>query len=81
MLQNLGITFIFVTDDSEEKIQLMRAEMPEEIKFFRIPSLNDAGILTLPTSYLLSGTEVNEKYVEALDWANKSKIEKILFNK
>ncbi len=77
MLQSLGIKFIFITDDSEEQIQRTREFMPDEISFFRINSLNEAGIYTLPTTYILKGIDVIEKHVEALGWNNKEELKKI----
>lgn len=77
MLQSHGIKFIFITDDSEDQLQLTREFMPKEISFFRINSLHEAGIYTLPTSYILKGSTVLEKHVEALGWDNEEKIKKI----
>jgi|JI10StandDraft_1071094.scaffolds.fasta_scaffold80138_4 thiol-disulfide isomerase/thioredoxin len=75
-LQELGITYIFITDDSEEKVLRMKENMPEFVKFFRINSLKEAGIYTLPTSYFLAGTEVVDKQVEAFDWSNLEELKR-----
>ncbi len=77
MLQTYGIKFIFITDDSEDQIQRTREFMPKEISFFRINSLHEAGIYTLPTTYILKGTTVLEKHVEALGWDKEEEIKKI----
>ncbi len=81
MLQSLGLTFIFITDDTEDKIALIRENMPEEIKFYRINNLSDAGIYTLPTSYFLAGNEVIKKQVDVFDWSDKNELERLTFKR
>ena len=79
--RSLNITPIFITDDTEQQILATSENMPPEIQFYRVNNLSDAGIYTLPTTYILSGNEVLSKHLEALDWGNKQEIEKIIFNR
>ena len=49
--RNTGIQFYCITDDPQEKIEVMRANMPAEITFLHTHSLKEIGIYSIPASF------------------------------
>ncbi len=76
-LKNLN--YIFVTDDTVEKIEAIKTRMPTQIEFYRVNSLKDLNIYTLPTTYFINTKgEVVKEQVNSCDWAN-SKFQEDIF--
>jgi thiol-disulfide isomerase/thioredoxin len=69
---NSGIRFYCITDDSPDKIEVMRNSMPESITFLHIRSLKDIGIYTIPATYFCLNRKVVDKQLEAIDWPNEN---------
>ena len=69
-----GIRFYCITDDSPEKIEVMRANMPTEITFLHTASLNDIGIYTIPASFFYLHNQLIEKRLDAIDLQDKNAI-------
>jgi thiol-disulfide isomerase/thioredoxin len=66
---NSGVDFIFLTDDSWEQINQMKLLLPTGIRLFKIKSLNDIGVRTIPTTYVINqNNEVVFEQVDACDW-------------
>ncbi len=74
-----NFNYIFVTDDTVEKIEAIKTRMPAQIEFYRVNSLRDLNIYTLPTTYFINtkGVVVKEQ-VNPCDWAN-SKFQEDIF--
>lgn len=68
------VRFFCVTDDPPEKIEVMRANMPESILFLRTESLKDLGIYTIPASFTVLNGKITHKQISALDWRQKKEI-------
>lgn len=63
------ISMICLTDDTPDQIALMRQQMPEQIRFYRVSSLKEIGIYTIPATYFInSKKEIAESRVEACQW-------------
>lgn len=73
-LRDEGIQIIFLTDDPENRIQPFRKQMPDDALFLQIPSLQDAGIYTIPTSYFLLNQKITSQQVDPVDWKNHEEI-------
>jgi len=69
-----GIRFYCITDDSPEKIEVMRSNMPTEITFLHAASLNDMGIYTIPASFFYLNNQLIDKRLDAIDWQDKTTI-------
>ena len=63
-----GVHFYCITDDSPEKIAVMRANMPTSMRFLHIASLKEAGIYSIPATYFLLHRNVIDKMIGAPDW-------------
>jgi thiol-disulfide isomerase/thioredoxin len=72
--RDTGIRFYCITDDSPEKIEVMRANMPTEITFLHTASLNDIGIYTIPASFFYLHNQLIEKRLDAIDLQDKNAI-------
>jgi thiol-disulfide isomerase/thioredoxin len=72
--RDTGIRFYCITDDSPEKIEVMRANMPSEITFLRTASLNEIGIYTIPASFFYLHNQLIEKRLDAIDLQDKNAI-------
>lgn len=73
-LESENIQFIFITDDPEDRIAPFRIQMPQDVLFLQIPSLQDAGIYTIPTSYFLKNKTITTKHVDPMSWKNLQEI-------
>lgn len=73
-LKKSGIKFIVITDDNPATIKEMAARMPEDLDIYHIPSLQDAGIYTLPTTYFIHKNEMTHKQVDMIQWTDKQKL-------
>jgi hypothetical protein len=69
-----GIRFYCVTDDTPEKIAVMRANMPSDIAFLHTASLNEMGVYTIPASFFYLNNELIDKRLDAIDWQDKTSI-------
>lgn len=69
-----GIHFYCITDDPEEKIQVMRDNMPSEISFLHTESLKEIGIYSIPASFFFVQNTLTDKRMDAIDWQQKSTI-------
>ena len=69
-----GIRFYCVTDDTPEKIAVMRANMPSDIAFLHTASLNEMGVYTIPASFFYLNNELIDKRLDAIDWQDKPSI-------
>jgi thiol-disulfide isomerase/thioredoxin len=67
--EEANIEFVFLTDDNWEQINQMRLLLPPGIKILKIESLNDIGVRTIPTTYIINSKnqEVFHK-VDACQW-------------
>ena len=72
--RDTGIRFYCITDDSPEKIEVMRANMPSEITFLHTASLNEIGIYTIPASFFYLHNQLIEKRLDAIDLQDKNAI-------
>ena len=72
--RNTGIQFYCITDDSQEKIEVMRANMPAEITFLHTHSLKEIGIYSIPASFLFLNNQIIDKQLEAIDWQDQQPI-------
>lgn len=69
-----GVRFFCVTDDTPEKIDVMRANMPNSFHFLHTPSLKGAGIYTIPATYIIRNGKITDKQLNALDWSRRKEI-------
>ena len=69
-----GIRFYCITDDSPEKISVMRANMPSDIAFLHTTSLNEMGVYTIPAAFFYLNNELIDKRLDAIDWLDKTSI-------
>jgi hypothetical protein len=69
-----GIRFYCITDDTPEKIAVMRANMPSTIAFLHATSLNEMGVYTIPASFFYLNNELIDKRLDAIDWQDKTSI-------
>ena len=69
-----GIRFYCLTDDSQEKIDVMRNNMPPEISFLHVPSLKELGIYSIPATYFLKQQVITGKQLNAIDWRDYPEI-------
>lgn len=67
-LKKEDIKIIFITDDNFELINKMKLFLDNDIEIFQIPSLQDAGIYTLPTTYFTLNKKIESKHVDAVKW-------------
>lgn len=72
--QNTGITFLAISDDHQDKMDVMRTHMPSEINFLHVSTLKDLGIYSIPATYFLSQKEILHKELEAINWQEYDKI-------
>lgn len=63
-----GVKFYCISDDPQDKMDVMRSNMPEGISFLHISSLKEIGIYTIPATYFCLHRKVVEKQLEAIDW-------------
>ena len=63
-----GIHFYCLTDDSQEKVEVMNDNMPADIEFIRVPSLKELGIYTIPATFFIRNKTITEKQLDAIDW-------------
>jgi peroxiredoxin len=69
-----GIHFFCITDDSPDKIDVMRTNMPAEITFLHTSSLQEIGIYTIPATFFYLNNQLIDKRLDAIDWQNKTSI-------
>ena len=69
-----GIRFYCISDDTPEKIAVMRANMPSDIAFLHATSLNEMGVYTIPASFFYLNNELIDKRLDAIDWQDKTSI-------
>jgi thiol-disulfide isomerase/thioredoxin len=69
---------ILLTDDSLEKIGNMSSDLPKEISVYKINSLKNIGIHTIPTTYLLDKNgEIIWSQVDPCNWDDPAFLQKI----
>lgn len=74
-----GLQFIFITDDSADKISRVQADMPQGIRFYHIPSLKEVDIYSIPTTYFFNtNKQITEKHLGAFAWTNHTEVDKVL---
>ncbi len=69
-----GIHFYCLTDDSYEKVDVMRANMPAGIEFIHVGSLKDLGIFTIPATFFIYKKNIIDKQLDAIDWREHQQI-------
>lgn len=67
-LHQAGIHFYCLSDDSTEKMDVMRANMPAGIEFIHVGSLKDLGIFTIPATFFIYKKNIIDKQLDAIDW-------------
>lgn len=67
-LSQAGIHFYCLSDDSEDKMEVMRANMPAGIRFIHINSLKDLGVYTIPATFFIHKKTIINKELDAIDW-------------
>jgi thiol-disulfide isomerase/thioredoxin len=72
--RNTGIQFYCITDDSQDKIEVMRTNMPAEITFLHTHSLKEIGIYSIPASFLFLNNQIIDKRLDAIDWQDQQSI-------
>jgi len=72
--RNTGIQFYCITDDPQEKIEVMRANMPAEITFLHTHSLKEIAIYSIPASFLFLNNQIIDKRLDAIDWQDQQSI-------
>ncbi len=69
---------IFLTDDPMEKINTIANDLPGEISVYKINSLKNIGVYTIPTTYLLNKKgEIIWSQVDPCNWNDPAFIQKI----
>jgi thiol-disulfide isomerase/thioredoxin len=68
-LKQQGLDLVFLTDDNWAQIEQMKLLLPPEIKIYKIESLNEIGIRTIPATFIVNDQNniVFEK-VDACQW-------------
>ena len=70
-LKAMGLDFVFITDDSQERIEQMKMLLPAEIRILRVKSLKELGVYTIPATYVInSRNEVVFERIDACDWSD-----------
>ena len=74
-----NLNYIFLTDDSLEKIESTKKTLPPHIKIFHVASLQALNIYTIPTTYFLNSKgEIVKEQVNPCDWGNQNFQQEIL---
>jgi peroxiredoxin len=68
-LKKEGLNFVFLTDDNWAQIDQMKMLLPTDIKIYKIKSLNEIGVRTIPATFIVNDQNniVFEK-VDACQW-------------
>jgi thiol-disulfide isomerase/thioredoxin len=68
-LKKEGLDFVFLTDDNWTQIEQMKMLLPPDIKIYKIKSLNEIGVRTIPATFIVNDQNnvVFEK-VDACHW-------------
>jgi thiol-disulfide isomerase/thioredoxin len=67
------LNYIFITDDSFEKIEKIKDQMPSQIQFYKVNSLKDLKIYTIPTTYFINSKgEVVLEQVNPCNWSDSN---------
>jgi thiol-disulfide isomerase/thioredoxin len=69
-----GVRFYCITDDTADKIEVMRSNMPEAITFLKVNSLKELGVYTIPASFFILENKVVDKQLDILDLQQQEKI-------
>jgi thiol-disulfide isomerase/thioredoxin len=77
--RNTGIHFYCITDDSVDKMDVMRSNMPTEITFLHTASLNKAGIYSIPASFYFLNGRIIDKQLSVINWEEKDDILKTFY--
>lgn len=78
-LKKKGLNFIFITDDSQDKIAAFQNNMPQEIQFFQIASLKDIDIYTIPATYFYNAKkEMVKKHLGPISWSNEKEVNELI---
>ncbi len=68
-----NLNYIFVTDDSIEKIENIKKTLPTQIRIFQTASLQALNIYTIPTTYFInSKNEIVKQQVNPCEWSNQN---------
>lgn len=74
-----GLQFIFITDDTADKISRVQADMPQGIRFYHIPSLKEVDIYSIPTTYFFNANKhITEKHLGGFAWTDEAEVDKLL---
>jgi thiol-disulfide isomerase/thioredoxin len=73
-LHQAGIHFYCLSDDSAEKMDVMRANMPAGIEFIHVESLKELGIFTIPATFFIYKKNIIDKQLDAIDWREHQQI-------
>lgn len=77
-LKALGLDFVFVTDDTWERISQMQLILPPDIRIMRVTSLKDLGVYTIPATYIVNArNEVVFERIDACNWADSVFLQQI----
>jgi len=78
-LQAKNLNFVFLTDDTQDKITSFQNAMPSEIQFYRVESLKELGIYSIPTTYFYNEKkEITKKLIGAFSWSDSKSVEEVL---
>ena len=78
-LLSKGIRIICVTDDSWEKIETLRSQMPTELEFYQITSLKDINVYTIPATFFInSNGQIVKKQLDVCAWEDPIYVEEII---
>lgn len=70
-LKAMGLDFVFITDDDQDKIEQMKLLLPEDIRILQIKSLKDIGVYTIPATYVInSSNQVVFEKIDACNWSD-----------
>lgn len=78
-LVSKGIKIICVTDDTWDKIETLKSKMPKELEFYRINSLKDINVYTIPATFFVnSNGQLVKKQLDVCAWEDQAYIDDII---
>lgn len=67
--EEAGVDFVFLTDDTWEQIEQMEMLVPNGIRIYKIASLNEIGVRTIPATYIINHRNQEVfRQVDACQW-------------
>lgn len=78
-LSSKGLSFVFITDDSSEKMVSFRENMPEKIQFYRVESLKGIDIYSIPATYFYNHKkQIINKHLGAFSWSDTEAVDALI---